>query len=712
MTTPQANRVARPGALPAVRAARYHPEVFIRDDPAALCENLVMHRLQLRGWLIGAILSLWFGVSVRSGLAQSAPEITGLAPLAGQPGVTTLFTVTGRHLQGVRELRTSVAGLPPWSRSTAVDADAGDRAAFECALPADVPPGLHAVRVAGVDGVSTQRLWLVDDLPTLAQAADNLSAEQAQTLMLPTAVEGTVGSLQRRYFRFEAREGQRIALEVYARRLGSALDPLVVLSNVGGRQLATADDTPGLGGDCQLVHHCATTGAYIVEVRDIRYRGGDEFPFHLRIGNFPCVQATYPLAVQRGTTAEISCVGLDPNDVRPTTVELPADDARTAVTLAAPGGEGQGSGLVACLTTDRPEVVEAEPNDSSDDAQRVTSEQNLNGRLQSAGDVDRYRYTVAAGERIVWRGATRELGTPTDLRLRLLNVEGRQIAAADDDGVREGVLDHKFESAGDYLLEVTDLLQRGGAAFAYRIEVQPYVPGFELSLEGDSLNVPAGGTAMLPVSVRRRGYDGEIELQVIGLPDGCVAAVSRIGPGQNLGRVTVTSHAESAWDSPAAVAVVGEAEIDGKRVISRGTSRDWLRGQWRQVAVVPPGLGGEVLVARAGTARLQLTGPAEEMALVREQSAEVTVHVQRAEGVTGEVTLSLLPEKDALPKGVELSLAPIPADADQVTLKLTASKGAAEGAYSFVLQGKLKQGETVEATVTPVIGYRVSAAAK
>jgi hypothetical protein len=46
-------------------------------------------------------------------------------------------------------------------------------------------------------------------------------------------------------FRFEGKEGQRITMEVFAARYGSALDSLLTLYDGDGRILASCDDISG-----------------------------------------------------------------------------------------------------------------------------------------------------------------------------------------------------------------------------------------------------------------------------------------------------------------------------------------------------------------------------------------------------------------------------------------------------------------------------------
>jgi hypothetical protein len=657
---------------------------------------------------LSAILAVVLAAGVDEAAAQ-APVIRGLRPLGLQPGQTTQLAVTGQHLSAVEPLWTSIGATYPLAAGIENNGNLGDRATFECALPGDAPLGLHSLRVVTAGGVSTQRLWLVDDLPAVAQEEGNLTLATAQSVAKPTAVDGLIGNLQRRYFRFDAAAGERVAVEVFARRLGSPLDPLLVLYRGDGRQVATSDDVPGLGGDSQLAYQCESAGPCVIELRDIRYRGGDDYAFRLRIGDFPLVQATYPLAVQRGTSTPVAFTGRHAGEVAAVEVAAPAERTQHWLSVPARRTNGQCAGFTTVVLSDRPEFLEQEPNNDTEQANAVTVEQNLNGRFEASFDVDRYRFTVEKGARVLFQGITRQEGTPADLQLRVLDTSGKQLATADDDGVNEGRIDHTFAEAGDYVLEATDLLHRGGPEFVYRVEVTPYAGGFRLAVSGDGLNVPAGGTVIVPVQATRRGYNGAIELAVEGLPDECTAAPATIGPGLNLGHVSFTTPADSPAVPLTAVRIVGKARIGGQPYQATGDCADWLRDQWSQLAVVPPEARASIVVHGAPAPRLALSVEPAEIVFGPDLSGAVTIRARRAEGLSGDVTLATLPEKDALPKEVSLELKPIPKDADEVTLKFSATGKAALGAFSLVLHGTLKQDKETVVAPTPAISYRLAA---
>ena len=176
-------------------------------------------------------------------------------------------------------------------------------------LPADTAPGVYAIRLATGQGISNVRLLVVDDLPTVLEASDNVSVAKAQQLQLPVAVEGAAKAESRQYYKFHAEPGQRLSVEVLARRFGSPLDSFVRLLDDRGQELVYSDDDEATGADSRFVHRFEAAGDYYLEIGDIRYYGGAEYRYRLRLGDFPLVTAPFPLGVQSGSVGRIEVTG-------------------------------------------------------------------------------------------------------------------------------------------------------------------------------------------------------------------------------------------------------------------------------------------------------------------------------------------------------------------------------------------------------------------
>src|SRR5579883_2418043 len=212
----------------------------------------------------------------------TTPAALGLT--AGAPPVE--FTFTGTNLADAVAVWTTAPGVtftvPPGQT------DAGKlKVKAEAKQPA--PVGVYQVRVATKYGVSNFRPFCLDALPEVAEKDGNGKKETAQPVPVPCVVTGTAAAEASDFFRIAVRPGQTLTVEAVGRRLGSPLDPVIVLHDAKtGRELPGlyADDTPGLQSDARVTHTYPDAADVLVEIRDSTYRGGPDFGYRLRVGEF------------------------------------------------------------------------------------------------------------------------------------------------------------------------------------------------------------------------------------------------------------------------------------------------------------------------------------------------------------------------------------------------------------------------------------------
>ncbi|NMC20807.1 MAG: hypothetical protein GYA33_10350, partial [Thermogutta sp.] len=108
---------------------------------------------------------------------------------------------------------------------------------------ADLPPGIHALSAARMNGALGRVLFAVDTLPDVSEQEPNDALAQAQAVPLDTIVNGAVDRRgDRDFYAFTGKKGEEIVLEVTARRLGSPVDSLIRLLAPDGEQVAMGDD--------------------------------------------------------------------------------------------------------------------------------------------------------------------------------------------------------------------------------------------------------------------------------------------------------------------------------------------------------------------------------------------------------------------------------------------------------------------------------------
>lgn len=643
-------------------------------------------------------LSLMVVLLLSPRLGAQEPAISTLTPAAVLPGAPTTVVVRGTGLAEARGLWTS---FPAQVRLAEGEGNGtkNDLVTYEIVPGSDAPVGIHAVRLWTTRGVSPLKYLLIDDLPTTAQAGNNTTLETAQALSLPTGVDGTVGNLTTQYFKMTVAEGQRLTFEVLARRLGSALDPMIRILDASGRELAFSDDAPGLSGDSQVTYKFAAAGDYFLELRDIRYQGG---AYRLRIGDFPAAAAAYPLAVQRGQSTAVTLAGSGVDGVEPVTVAPPADATTSFWPVAAKRAGGTSSGFSFVELSDRPQFLETEPNQNAEQANVLDLTHDVNGRIDQPGDVDYYSFTATKGA-YIFTGVARTQGSPADLMLKVLKADGSQLAAVDDTGVDEGTMTVTFPEDGKYLLVVEELTKRGGPDFAYRVAIRPNAPAFTLGVSLDSFNVPLGGSVFATVTSKRSGYNGPIELSVTGLPDGMTASRSVIGPGRNDAVLTLTVNKDVSPGSFHLVKVVGVG-ADGTPAVTSEFSAA-LRTRLANMRYPAAHLNEQVAISTAAAPGFAWQAEPAEVVFGKQLSTKVKLSAIRAEGWDDAIAVALQPAQNGVPAGITVGVKNIDKGKGEVELAISADDKAPLGDFTVGLLGTLKKDK---ATSVQPIALRLS----
>ncbi len=547
----------------------------------------------------------------------------------------------------------------------------------------------------------------MDDLPTVADAGGNGALESAQLLTIPCSVDGRVDNLTRDFFRFVVDTPQTLTIEVFARRLGSPLDPILFLYDSRGRELAYCDDARGLSADAQISHQFDQAGEYIIEVRDIRYSGGGNHFYRMRIGDFPAVNTAYPLAIAIGVESRVDFAGTWVDQADPAFLNV-ASDAGQWQLAGTRSFQGTSVGFAPVEVSNTPEALEQEPNDTPGQANVISLGHGINGRFMMPGDVDCFRLSATAGQRFLFQGIARRRGSPVDLKMQLLDSNGNVVANAEDNGVEEGRLDYTFPADGDYVLKVADLHRHGGSAYAYRVEVTAWQPRFKLTADTDFVNIPAGGVARLTVTAERLDYGGPIEIACVGLPEGIASQPTWIGQGRNYAVLTLTAADTVSGGVMTPVKIVGRAEINGQTFERQASMAGVIRTRWSNVTILPPHLEQQAAVAVAAAQPLGLAFEPAEIVFGKELSTTVTIRAMRGEGLDQAITLAFVPDNEPVPAGVSFEIKNIEAGQNEVTLAISANADTQPGPFTVVIQGTHAKDNVNTVVATPGITLRIN----
>ncbi len=487
-----------------------------------------------------------------------APRLLTTLPMGGQVGSQIEVTISGDNLEEVEELHFSHPGIIAVPVKDAQGTTVPNR--FLVTIAQDCPPGVYEARVLSRLGISSSRVFSVGNLPEVTRDKPNTTLNTAFSLALDTICNAVMTNQAVDHYKFTAEQGQRVIVDCAAGGIDSKLQPVVILANAQGGDLLV--ERRGGSIDFQI----PATGEYVVKVHDLTYKGGAPYFYRLALRTAPVGQSVPSLP----GTRNVNAFSWPPPGL-PELAALGEDE-----TIAA----GQ--------------------------AQQITLPVDLSGRFYPAADVDTYEFTASKGE--VWwvEVASERLGRTTDPAIIVHHVAQEngvekltEVAELNDipspikvssngysydgppynAGSTDILAKLEIKQDGLHRLEIYDLFggTRTDPRNEYRLIIRKAAPDFALvgwalhmnlrNGDRNALSKPIalrGGStmAMEVLAIRRDGFNGEIQLEVEGLPAGVTATGIKIPAGETRGIVLITADS----DAPRGMSLArlhGTAEIEG-----------------------------------------------------------------------------------------------------------------------------------------------------
>lgn len=569
----------------------------------------------------------------------AAPVLNQPFPMGMQRGTSLDLTLTGSNLAEPVQLLTSFPASVtiPTDNNNGKD---GGKLLVRIAVPKDAPIGWHTLRLVTTRGVSNFRLFCIDDLPQVLEGGANHSRESAQDIPIPCVVCGRSDPEKSDFYKITVNAGQRVCFEILGRRLGSPLDPMIRLIDMrSGKPLLWSDDAPGLSKDARFSYTFKDAGEYLLEVRDVRFQGGGDWFYRLRIGDFPLAVTPMPLAIRRGTTAAFSFAGPLVDNVPAVSVAAPTDpEVQTLWVTPIRPESGLPGWPVALTVSDLDELTEQEPNDEPDKANRIPLPGAVSGRLEKKYDRDHFVFTGKKGQRVNIDAVTQEVHSPSVVYLVLRNAQGNQVAASNPtaDPAR---IDFTLPDDGNYTLAVEHLHFWGGPEETYRIILGLHEPDFGLTAQLDRQDAPPGSTVPVHVTANRRDYGGPIEIAVSGPTGVSGSAVIPAGQTSTLIPVRIAAEAPAGGHR---LTVVGKAMVGEKAVERKAHVRPLVREALGNLAYPPPHLGQDVWLGVIQPLPFSIAASYEQPEGLRGGTVPVAITLSKAEGFDEEVTVALV----------------------------------------------------------------------
>jgi hypothetical protein len=186
-------------------------------------------------------------------IATAGPFATAAYPLTVRPGSRAELTATGFNFDVKQSM-----GLD---------------------VPKDFALGPIALALPAAEGATPPVPLAATDLPIALEAGDAASESvRGQMIAVPAALNGRLEAMNDiDAYQFTAAKGKTYTFEMLARRVGSAADPVLRITDVKGRVLTEADDT--FGKDPRVDWTAPNDANYVLQVTDLHSRGGEGYGY-------------------------------------------------------------------------------------------------------------------------------------------------------------------------------------------------------------------------------------------------------------------------------------------------------------------------------------------------------------------------------------------------------------------------------------------------
>jgi hypothetical protein len=530
-------------------------------------------RFRIKFALIALLVGLASGTSFGQ-LGSNVPVVSGVFPPGATIGQTTEWTISGRNLSKVGSLRISGGGVEVLELKIKDETSA----TAKVGVAPDALPGLREVRLDGASGVSNLAIIRIDRLKQVLEVESNDTLELAQEVEVGSAVIGVLQTLDVDCFRLKGRPGQRVTLDLEARRVGTSIAPVLTVFSAAGVAIAQGRAMRGGDGDCRMTTVLPSEGVRVVQVRDNVYGGNNLAKYRLRVDPTPFATGLFPLGGPKGQTIEVEVSGGNLLQALRKSITLPDSPGSIVPTGDFEGPEGPVASPARLIVGDGPEILEPSRGADGSPAE-VTTGVTINGRIVEAGEVDSYRLKVKAGDMIRVGVEADSLGSWLDSVLVIRDEKGVVLDQNDDSmtpsppggsrpvsaqGVPEdspdSTLDYAVKVDGILTIELADRFGDGGPEYGYRLSIGPTRPDFSLTLllgnantnaramgnlnaartvrispgQFGVFNLKPGGSVDVNFLVASRGRPGLIEVRAEGLPEGVTAEPVTVRLGGSL----------------------------------------------------------------------------------------------------------------------------------------------------------------------------------
>lgn len=690
---------------------------------------------------------IWIGASF-SALGNNGNRVADrITPQVIQRGVETKVLLEGNRLEnvigilayseGVEFVRVEPAdklieeltGKPPSQKPDqavtlvlAVDQD--------CAL------GEHLFRVRTKETLSELLTVWISPYPCLREAfpgdrnhvvtLQETPEEKIQKVSKGTTVWGSFPgytNFDQDIFRVDLKRGERLTAEMWGSCFSNPIDASMTLFGPDKQEITTVDDTVLRERDPFLSYIAEAEGAHYLSLHPFNDDENGEWSYALHLGGGKRPTLAYPMGGPAGTTLPVEMLG-DVAGGYQNEIVLPEKAGLFEESIKDHRPEGS---VIPVHLNVSPfgNVLEDSGSHGAEEKAQVYDGKlpvAFNGKIESEGEVDWFRFRARKGERYLVRTYAGTFGSPLDPVIAIkaaegtessLRLEGDDSSWADHDWCAHGkwrckdladpIVVFEADADGDYLLGVSDNQRLFSPEHIYRVEFQPALDRVwlqntadyrESTDKRDAIVIHAGNSIertykLFAPPITR--FNGEFDIVIKGLPKGVTYHAPRVSRKNRVIQMTFNA-------APGTTPWAGFPEIE-LRPVGKGKKMD---GGYRLVHSRIQGRGGltsgfyrktgrfALAVVAEAPLKLKVTEPS--IGLAQNAFVDLNVTVERSQGFKGAVIVRALWVPDHVTSAPPLV---IPARETSANYRLTASSRAEAGSFPLTLTAHEVDGTSI-----------------
>jgi hypothetical protein len=447
-----------------------------------------------------------------------------------------------------------------------------DRINVRVTIDKNATPGLRDLRLESESGISNKLSFEVGQYPNLLEQKGATALKPNYVSKLPATLCGQIMPGEVDYFSFDAPQGMNLVASVKGRTLVPYIadavpgwfQPVIRLTNSKGEEIAYNDDYRN-AVDPVIITTIPATDTYTLAIHDAIYRGREDFNYRIDVGQIPHLDYAYPCVgiIGKKTTVTLKGVNLNTKTLnyKPT---KPGYNELTAL-----GTNRFISNLIPFFGIDKNTTFNLLPPKNGE----LRTETALFDSIVSPYQVKTYKIYAEKNENIAIEVIARRLASMLDAKITLRDEKGKVLLVSDDvEDPTQGLmtfhadpqLQYKATEAGNYSLEIEDVLGNYGADYFYLIQRKKNIPTYEVFVSPANLTIPKGGTAQLRLDVTTaEKFVPALEISIKGLPEGFLVSSLQSPQGSKVWDISITAP-QNAKKEQLSLEVQTQARIRGK----------------------------------------------------------------------------------------------------------------------------------------------------